>query len=74
METNCTDIEIQRVLNRSLIFIPYPDNNSNGQNDQKYECLHIVSTFMYLHINKGLLQSFLNYNLIDLVKLHSIWI
>ena len=35
METNCTDTDMMKVLNRSLILTPYPDvgleNNTVGQ-------------------------------------------
>ena len=61
MQTNCTDTEIQRVLNKSLILIPYPDNNSNNQNEVEYiffstvvECIDICSFCqMTFHFQKS---------------------
>ena len=31
METNCSDTDMMKVLNRSLILIPYPDNSGNTE-------------------------------------------
>ena len=47
METNCTDTEIQRVLNRSLILIPYPDNNWNDQIEVCMTKAVIISLLVY---------------------------
>ena len=29
METNCSEHDIMRVLNRSLVLLPYPDNTNS---------------------------------------------
>ena len=55
METNCTDTEIQRVLNRSLILTPYPYNKSN--NDVDVDEVNNVKVICYSSIIVLCLQS-----------------
>lgn len=31
METNCSDSDMMKVLNKSLILVPYPDNENEQQ-------------------------------------------
>ena len=31
METNCSDSDMMKVLNKSLILVPYPDNKNEQQ-------------------------------------------
>ena len=43
METNCTDTEMRKVLNRTLVLVPYPNNNNNNSNSQNEVSSMLVS-------------------------------
>ena len=44
METNCTDIEMRKVLNRALLLVPYPDSNNGISQNEVSSIIKIVCT------------------------------
>ena len=41
METNCSESNMIKVLNRSLVLIPYPNSDDDTQEDKVNFCVHI---------------------------------
>ena len=41
METNCSESNMIKVLNRSLVLIPYPNSDNDTQEDKVNFCVHI---------------------------------
>ena len=41
METNCSESNIIKVLNRSLVLTPYPNSDNDTQEDKVNFCMHI---------------------------------
>ena len=44
METNCSDTDMLKVLNRSLVFIPYPDIGNFNNFKKMVTTIYIIAT------------------------------
>ena len=63
METNCSEHDIMRVLNRSLVLLPYPDNTNSQIEVIQYVIIILkgVSVLVHKQIERGDLYNVSSY-------------